>query len=228
MSVRTRSRQTVEALCRFIEQRIRSGEWPPGTQLPPERELAEQFGTARNTVRRALAELEDAGRIMRHVGRGTFVTSDALPAETSPGQDSRSINPEEIMEVRVLIEPAIVDLIVARATEMELDALQDIVEKGKQASNMAEFEYWDAQLHNAMALASKNQYLIGIIAGVHAVRQMTAWGQLRRRGLTEERRAAYQQEHEAIVSALVDRDSERARDAIRGHLLHVRRNLIGY
>jgi GntR family transcriptional regulator len=56
------------------EERIRTGEWPPGTRLPPERELCRLLDVSRVTLRQALAELEQRGLISRHQGRGTFVT----------------------------------------------------------------------------------------------------------------------------------------------------------
>ena len=43
--------------------------------MPPERDLADEFGVARNTVRRAVGFLEDDGTVVRHVGRGTFLTA---------------------------------------------------------------------------------------------------------------------------------------------------------
>lgn len=56
-----------------IEDRITTGEWLPGAQVPSERELCEQFGISRITVRQALAELVADGRLNRTQGRGTFV-----------------------------------------------------------------------------------------------------------------------------------------------------------
>lgn len=56
------------------EARIRTGEWPTGTRLPPERELCRLLDVSRVTLRQALAELEQRGLISRHQGRGTFVT----------------------------------------------------------------------------------------------------------------------------------------------------------
>lgn len=50
-----------------------TGVMTPGTAVPPERELAQRFGTSRTTVRQALAELAVEGRLLRMQGKGTFV-----------------------------------------------------------------------------------------------------------------------------------------------------------
>jgi DNA-binding GntR family transcriptional regulator len=52
---------------------ITSGRLEPGWKLPPETELAESYGVARNTVRRAVAGLVEEGRLVVVHGRGTFV-----------------------------------------------------------------------------------------------------------------------------------------------------------
>lgn len=65
------------------ERRIRSGEWAPGTRLPPERELCALLDVSRATLRQALAELEQRGLISRHQGRGTFVTRPRVDAAVS-------------------------------------------------------------------------------------------------------------------------------------------------
>ncbi len=223
---RAEAYQAAVALRQFIEQQIAIKTWLPGARLPTERDLARQFNIGRNTVRRALSELEISGLILRHVGRGTFVREQE-PNDRSSGDESRSLNPADVMEVRLLIEPAMADLIVARASQVELEELQEIVEKGGMARNMADFELWDTKLHNALVRASKNDYLAGILTDIHAIRQKAAWGQLKRRGMNEERRAAYQLEHQAIVTALLDRDADTAREAIKAHLRHVRYNLTG-
>ncbi len=69
---RARSPSGVHAMLAMIERNIADGAWPPGAKLPTERTLEAQFGLARNTLRKALKELEAQGKITRHVGRGSL------------------------------------------------------------------------------------------------------------------------------------------------------------
>lgn len=64
-------------VARHMADRINSGEWVPGRRLPPERELADYYGVAYDTVRRATGLLREQGRIVTVHGRGTFVTPTA-------------------------------------------------------------------------------------------------------------------------------------------------------
>jgi GntR family transcriptional regulator of arabinose operon len=59
----------------ILMQRILDGEWPPGTSLPAEPDLCEEFGVARGTLRQALSKLESMGYVRRERGRGTFVAN---------------------------------------------------------------------------------------------------------------------------------------------------------
>jgi len=65
---------------RAIRERLRSGAWAPGTQIPTEDELCEQFRVSRITVRHALRNLVAQGLLERGRGRGTFVRDTTLTA----------------------------------------------------------------------------------------------------------------------------------------------------
>lgn len=70
-------------LADHIEARIRAGELSLGRRLPAERDMAEEYGVAYLTVRRAAKELRERGLIRTVVGRGTYVVSELPP----DGQD---------------------------------------------------------------------------------------------------------------------------------------------
>jgi len=56
-------------------RRIASGEWPPGTFLPSETALAEEYGVSQGTLRKALVELTNAQSLVRYQGKGTAVAA---------------------------------------------------------------------------------------------------------------------------------------------------------
>lgn len=70
-----------DALPRYLEiqrdfqDRIASGEWPPGSRIPPEHELQERYGCSRMTVNKALSALANAGLIVRRRRSGSFVAA---------------------------------------------------------------------------------------------------------------------------------------------------------
>lgn len=66
-----------DAVASRIARMIESGEYAPGSQLPPERDLAEMLDVSRTAVREAFMALAAVGLVEAHVGRGRFVTADA-------------------------------------------------------------------------------------------------------------------------------------------------------
>ena len=227
MTGRTQSRQGAQLIRRFILDGAREGFPPAGGKLPTERELAKRFAVPRNAVRKMLAQLEAEGVIMRRVGRGTFLVNVASADGAAAGAATH-ISPGELMEARLRIEPAITELIVTNATSADFDRMEMCLDKAERAATLDEFELWDAALHEAMASATHNRFVIRILAIVTAVRRQSEWGKLKDRIVTPERRLKYQAEHRAIVSALKDRDEVRAKDAVATHLQHAWRNLFGY
>ncbi|MFN8381514.1 MAG: GntR family transcriptional regulator [Anaerolineales bacterium] len=71
--------QTVQA----IQEAIKQGKFPPGSQLPPEMELLQMMGISRTTLREALRILGEQQLIRKHRGRGTFVLERAIVKDMS-------------------------------------------------------------------------------------------------------------------------------------------------
>lgn len=214
-----------------IEANIANGLWGPGFRLPTERELEDEFGVARNTLRKGLKKLEDAGKIVRHVGRGSFV-ADAAPQQTSVAQIllDRVVgsSPAEVMEVRLVLEPWAASLAAARATASDLARMRECLAKGEAATDVPEFEVWDGLLHETIIASAKNELLAGLYEAINMARHQPEWMKLKERTVTPERRAAYQAHHNEIVEALGARDAGAAADLIRTHLLAVRLSLVGF
>jgi len=59
----------------YVARQIASGQLLPGQKFPDQRELAEEWGIAYQTVRRAMRELHERGLVVSRVGKGTFVAS---------------------------------------------------------------------------------------------------------------------------------------------------------
>lgn len=189
-------------------------------RLSPERELAARFGLTRASVRRWLDDLERAGQVTRHVGRGTFLVPDVQP-------DPMLTSPAEIMAVRLLLEPQMLGLAVANATAADIDVMRQCLKEGAAAPGFEEFEIWDSQLHAALANATHNGLLVRLFTTMNEARDHPLWGSVKRRSFTDERRAQYQLDHHELVDAIDDRDGEAAATVMRRHLLRIRGALLG-
>jgi DNA-binding FadR family transcriptional regulator len=218
---------STDRLLSSLQEAIDSGRWRPGERIPTERALSDRYGMARNTIRRALRQLEDAGRIVRHVGRGTFVEQGKPIPSDDLARRIENASPNEIMEVRLMIEPQAAECAAARANGAELDAMAECLRKGEAAPTVAEFEMWDGLFHQTIVAACRNHLLIDIYDAINAVRRKADWAALKERVVTPGRRGVTQKQHRGILAALRARDAQRAGLEMKNHLVDVRRSLVG-
>ncbi|GAA1910616.1 FadR/GntR family transcriptional regulator [Williamsia serinedens] len=207
-----------------LAKMLSADEFAPGARLPTERDLAADIGVSRAVVRSALDELAAQGRVVRHVGRGTFV---APRQETFIAGEAVYPSPAEIMTSRLVLEPEMLPVAVASATHSDLLEMRRCLAGGEAAHTSEEFEHWDTMLHHSFAVATHNSVLIGASQLLIDSRRQPVWGSLKKRTFTPETRQCYCAEHAAIVAAVEDRDPDAAREAMRTHLRHVRINLLG-
>src|SRR5262245_65034173 len=124
------------AIAEQIRTAILTGRLKAGDRLSPERELAEQFGVSRVTVRDALRSLEAMGLIEVKVGArgGAFVTAPtgSKVAQTMSDMMLMSVtSPEDIVEARLIVELGTVTLACARAAPEGLGELRALVEQAR-------------------------------------------------------------------------------------------------
>jgi DNA-binding FadR family transcriptional regulator len=210
----------------FVLTALESGDLELGGKLPAERELAARFAVPRSAVRKALVPLEHEGWIVRHVGRGTFVANGWQGSAAATGEPD--ISPAELIEARLAFEPYLAELVIANAAGTDLAAIKGWLKQLKQASKIEEFERSDASFHQAIANATRNGLVIRTYEMINRARQNATWGKLKGHTGTPEVRRLYNAEHDAILQALLQRDAEMARQRIVEHLVHIRRNMLGY
>src|SRR3954465_2522912 len=123
------------AIADQIRAAIITGKLTEGARLAPERELAEQFGVSRVTVRDALRSLEAMGLIEVRVGArgGAFVTAPTGSHVAQAMSDMMLmavLSPEDIVESRLIVELGTITLACARATDDDLEALRALAVRG--------------------------------------------------------------------------------------------------
>lgn len=212
-----------------ITRNIESGEWAAGYQLPTERELQARLGIARNTVRKGLKVLEDQGRIVRLVGRGSFVSQPPPPEAENDNivNQIMGCSPKEVMEVRLLIEPWGASLAAVHANAADLRHLWQCVEQSDGAVDIETFERWDSELHKTMVSAARHDLLGILYQAIDTVRDQPEWVKLKERTVSPEQVRLYHSHHREIVTAISDRNAALAEELVRKHLLDVQHTLTG-
>ena len=208
-----------------LRQRIESGEWSDTRRLPNERELAAQYNVARNTVRSAIDKIAANGSVTREVGRGTFLRPDTRLDFINVIQKLTGVSPIDMMAARQILEPRATALAATNASASELHEVARAHAAAVDVADMETFEYWDAELHQRIFLATRNELLNHLHEILRLIRNQDLWRDIKRRSFSPQRRQIYCDEHKAIVAALMRRDAEAAASTMRAHLDTVSRNL---
>jgi DNA-binding FadR family transcriptional regulator len=202
-----------------IAARIRSGEFVCGERLPSERELAEQLGVSRPSIREALIALEIQGFVDVRVGTGVFVQSSRAagsPANLDAASDDNEIGPFELLEARLLVEPECTALTAQQASRQQLDAIEDA---HRAMSLSASPSAHDRPFHDAIAAGCGNTALAAMISCVWDLCASSAmYRRLDGHFVNAQVWQTAHQEHARIVAAIRARDPIRARHAMRNHI----------
>lgn len=195
---------------------IRLGVLVDGDQLPPERELAEQLGVARNTLRDAIAALRDAGLVTTRRGRGggTVVTYDA-PAPGSAGTGvRRGATLLDALDFRRVVEPGAAWLAATRELSGDQRSwLATSLRETTEASDPGAHRLADSRLHLAIATVSGSPMLIEAVT-----RAQSALGELLEAIPVLRKNIQHSHDqHEAIVGAILSGAAENARTAMEEH-----------
>ena len=209
-----------------LRKRIAAGEWSTTGRLPAERNLAAQYGVARNTVRRAVEEIAKDGTLERHVGRGTFVNGGATELANIL-QRVTGVSPADLVAARLIVEPQAAAIAAKNASSSDLLAIAEAHKRASEAHENDEFERWDTQFHQGIFAATRNELLVSVHDILQVIRSRNAWIELKRKAFSENRRRDYCTHHGEIIAALGNRDAEGAAQAMRLHIEAIELALFG-
>jgi GntR family transcriptional repressor for pyruvate dehydrogenase complex len=195
-----------------------NGTWKAGDRIPPERDLCQQFGIARTSLREALKAMELVGMLDSRVGDGTFVCprSEFLSRPllwAFTGTDHTEL--QDIMEARTVIEENLAGFAAKRASAKDIAQIGDAVQAMRDciAEGVSILEA-DMAFHLAVALAARNEVLKNAVQLLRNV--MRQW--LYYKVLIPNVAPTVLKRHEAIYRAIKEHDATAARNAMRRHL----------
>lgn len=199
---------------------IDSGEFPVGSRLPAERELAALLGVSRTSVREAIISLEIAGRVDVRVGTGIFVARSAARAAEAADEGP---GPFELLAARKLVEGEIAALAARKASAAQLAALGECI--ARMESHLDDFavrEETDRGFHVGLARATGNGALIRVVEELWNQRT-EMWRRTQQHFHTRELAEKTLRDHAAILKGVAARDPAQARSAMHRHLARVER-----
>lgn len=215
---KTPAARTSAAVVSQIRSLIRSGRLPIGSRLPAERELCEQLGVSRLSLREALRALESSGLIEIRLGShgGAFVTA---PTTGSAGQgitdllSTSGLSAVNVTEARTLFELGVVlPLAGERAAQADLRELRALCDEEERARNNGTYSVAVSfAFHLRLAMASHNPAVSMIMESFREAILMSM-----REAHHEGTQGA--EEHRAVVDAIERGDGEAARRAMAAHL----------
>jgi DNA-binding FadR family transcriptional regulator len=208
-----------------IERAIAEGQYQPGQRLASERDLAEEFGVSRPTVRRAVIALEMRGLLESRQGSGVYVrrTSVAAPA---PSRDL-DIGAFDQAEARRLFEGEVAALAATLITDEELAYLESLVaEMNNEKATKEQSELADRQFHTTIARATRNGAIVRVVENTWDLRYKSPLCMQMLERARDVRRRPLNDEHQDIIESLRTRDPKAARTAMQTHLGGLIENLL--
>jgi GntR family transcriptional regulator, transcriptional repressor for pyruvate dehydrogenase complex len=202
----------------FVRRQIEAGRLKPGARLPAERDLAEEIGVSRPSLRSGLQTLQALGVIQSRQGAGTFI-ADGPPrlggAPLSFLAALHGFTRDDMFEARRVLELGAASLAAERATSDRIATLADeVTAMFASLDDPQEYLIHDVQFHKAVAAASGNPVLATLIDTISELVYET-----RRRTVERAHDLKESAEmHRRIYRAIKARDPEKARDEMATHL----------
>jgi DNA-binding FadR family transcriptional regulator len=219
-----------------IQEDIKAGVYKIGAKLPPERDLALQFGVSRTSVREAMIALEVNGIVEVKLGSGVYVINDHQD-EANPQtgfntsihpsllphlQEDAVITPFEILEARLMVEPYLAELAAKNRSEEQLEDIKEAFLMNVRDNLEHSTEHiGDRLFHIRIAEASQNNACAFFLNFLLSKHYTDFFSRMRSLYTPEDMPLRSQLEHQEIMTAIQAQDAQGAHDAMKNHLQNV-------
>lgn len=202
-----------------IHQLLLDEKLKKGDRLLPEREMAKELGVSRPALREALSALESTGVIERRKGGGCYVrrfsSNDLITNIVSSKSDEQLFM--DILEVREVIESKAVELAIERATEQDLQRIDEAIKRMESPGTGSGIEA-DIHFHLLIAAASHNEIIFKLTKNIGNLLYATREQTLELPGRLKESII----EHKKILQAIKEKKREQAEQAMKFHIRKVK------
>ncbi|RJF92307.1 FadR/GntR family transcriptional regulator [Noviherbaspirillum saxi] len=197
---------------------IQKGEFPIGSRLPAERDLSEQLGVSRPSLREALIALEVEGYIEVRMGSGIYVCEP--PSSDRSGYDlSSEEGPLELIQARAVLEGEVAALAAKTGKKAQFDAVEEAIDamEADASAGIKPLET-DRLFHIRVAEATGNSVLVGTVKRLNDLRLGPLYDQLHSHFENGDTWQQAIEEHREVLAALRAKDAVKAKAAMRRHM----------
>lgn len=211
-----------EQVFRQLLSKIERGEWKPGEKLPSENQLTKMMGVSRITVREAIQKLVAINLVETHQGKGSFVkdvSANSYLKSMTPMLMMSNDDVLSVLEYRKIMEVGIVDIVVERATEADINMLEKLTDKMRhycEKWNVKKYKEYDIEFHMKMYEMTKNPFIIKISNITKDILNMAMTSTVTQKGAEEG--VIF---HTKILECLKARDAGRLKEITRESLVAV-------
>jgi GntR family transcriptional repressor for pyruvate dehydrogenase complex len=221
-----RRNKVYEDVARQIERLILK-KLRPGDKLPSERELAENLGVSRSSIRDAIRSLELMGVVEPRQGAGTIVCEISTNSLANPLANALKRKEElvnELLDFRKMLEPPLAARAATHASVEEISEMEEILARQDKKQRQGESTIVeDSEFHYSIALASGNSVVLKVLDILMDLLRETRERSLQIQGRPQKSLAG----HRRILSAIKRRDAEAAKAAMRRHIEDIEEIVLG-
>jgi len=217
-----RPKRVTHEIVQQIQELMGSGALKPGSRLPPEREMAQQLGVSRPTLREAVGVLEHLGLVRSLQGNGTYVVNAAQRSLRDPLQELILASEKrlvELAEFRTEVESWAVRLAAKRIGPEDLGLLKEILEEMAHGLEKGKpIHHLDADFHLTLARASHNGIYYHVANTIFYLFAEVTRVSHERIFRTPKEQLLLLEEHRAIYGAVANGDEDEASTLMHQHL----------